>query len=240
MTSSGRDGMLLLAHGSRDPRAPVVASAVADAVAHRDPDLTTAAAFIELSSPTADEALDSLVEQGVREVSVLPFLLSHAYHSKVDLPKVARSARSRGLSVRLAEVLGPHPLLLDGVVRRLGELDQTYASVVLAAAGSSDPEAVRSVRGVGEELSERIGVPVTVGFASAAEPTVADAVKSTLAETGTPPVVATYLLAPGYFGDSVRSSALNAGAVAVSEPLGCSPEIVELVHERAIAATRTA
>jgi sirohydrochlorin ferrochelatase len=230
-------GLLLLAHGSRDPRAPVVANDVAKAVSRRDPELTTAAAFIELSSPDPDEALDSLVSQGVREVAIVPFLLSHAYHSKVDLPKVARTARERGLSVRIGEVLGPDPLLLDAVIRRLGELGTSYGSVVLAAAGSSDPEAVTSVHGVGEALDERLGLPVTVGFASAAGPTVGEAVRIARAASGVPPAVATYLLAPGYFGDSVRSSALEAGAVAVSDPLGCSPEIVELAHTRGRTAT---
>lgn len=235
--AAGHDGLLLLAHGSRDPRAPVVADDVAKAVASRDPTLATAAAFIELSSPTPQEALDSLVSQGVRSAAIVPFLLSHAYHSKVDLPKVARAARERGLSVRLGNVLGPDPLLLDAVIRRLGELGASYESVVLAAAGSSDPEAVKSVHGVGEALAERLDVPVTVGFASAAEPTVAEAVRAARAESGGPPAVATYLLAPGYFGDSVRGSALEAGAAAVSDPLGCSPEIVELTHTRCTTAT---
>ncbi len=45
-------------------------------------------------------------------------------------------------------------------------------------------------------------------------------------------VVATYLLAPGYFADKVRDAALGAGAVAVSGVLGAAPEVADMVLDR--------
>jgi sirohydrochlorin ferrochelatase len=45
-------------------------------------------------------------------------------------------------------------------------------------------------------------------------------------------VVATYLLAPGYFADKVRDAALAAGAHAVSPALGAAPEVARVVLAR--------
>ena len=45
-------------------------------------------------------------------------------------------------------------------------------------------------------------------------------------------VVATYLLAPGFFADRIAASSLAAGAVAVSGALGAAPEVAELVLRR--------
>jgi len=45
-------------------------------------------------------------------------------------------------------------------------------------------------------------------------------------------VVATYLLAPGVFADRIRASSLAAGAAAVSQALGASTEIADVVLDR--------
>jgi sirohydrochlorin ferrochelatase len=45
-------------------------------------------------------------------------------------------------------------------------------------------------------------------------------------------VVATYLLAPGYFADKVAGAALGAGADAVSGALGAAPEVADVVLDR--------
>jgi sirohydrochlorin ferrochelatase len=49
-------------------------------------------------------------------------------------------------------------------------------------------------------------------------------------------VVATYLLAPGYFADKIRDAALGAGADAVSAALGAAPEVADVVLDRYLAA----
>jgi sirohydrochlorin ferrochelatase len=55
-----------------------------------------------------------------------------------------------------------------------------------------------------------------------------------------PVVVATYLLAPGYFADKVRGAALSAGAGAVSGVLGAAPEVADTIIERYLDAVRAA
>ncbi|WP_460367561.1 sirohydrochlorin chelatase, partial [Actinocorallia lasiicapitis] len=128
-----------MAHGSRDPRAAATVENLLDLVRERGLDVRTA--FLDHAAPSPVQALS-----GLDSAVVLPLLLTAAYHSKIDLPGVLATARRRSprLSVRVAGTLGPHPLLLDALERRLAEVDAGPASdtaVVLAAAGSSDPSA---------------------------------------------------------------------------------------------------
>ncbi|HEY6737487.1 MAG TPA: sirohydrochlorin chelatase [Actinopolymorphaceae bacterium] len=224
------EGLLLVAHGSRDPRASEVAHEVARAVARDRPGLEARAAFLELAEPDPATALDDLVAANVRSVTVVPFLLGHAYHAKVDLPKVVEAAKERALAIRLGSTLGPDPRLCDLLARRLEETGAAFDAIVLAAAGSSDPDGNAGVFALAEQLSSRFGVPVSAGFASATQPDVEVAVR--LAQRAGAVAVATYLLAPGYFADKIRRCAEQAGAVAVSAPLGVAPEIVALVRDR--------
>lgn len=231
------DGLLLVAHGSRDPRAAAVAHEVAAAVEERVDDLIAEAAFLELAEPDPRAALANLDRRGVGGVTILPFLLNHAYHSKTDLPGVATAARMRGMPVRLGSVLGPHDLILDAIVRQLTATGVDYDAVVLAAAGSTDPEANATVAAVATTLSNRQDVPVTPAYASAAEPTVSEAVGRFYRGGARLVAVVTYLLAPGYFADAIRDWAEAEGAAAVTAPLGGSPEIVDVVIDRLYEAT---
>jgi sirohydrochlorin ferrochelatase len=45
-------------------------------------------------------------------------------------------------------------------------------------------------------------------------------------------VVASYVLAPGYFADKISVQARQAGAAAVSAPLGAAPEVAEVILDR--------
>ncbi len=96
-------------------------------------------------------------------------------------------------------------------------------SVVLAAAGSSDPAARAVIEALAARWArERGWLAVLPAFASADGPRPEQAVAAALDFPGRV-VVATYLLAPGYFADKVRDASLAAGAAAVSDVLGAAP-----------------
>ncbi|WP_254711798.1 sirohydrochlorin chelatase [Streptomyces sp. TRM64462] len=138
--------LLVIAHGSRDPRhAATVHALVREAAALR-PDLRLEVAFLDFNVPSVPAALESLAADGVRNVVALPLLLTRAFHAKADIPSVLRQAPP-SLRIRQAEVLGPSPLLVSALERRLYEAGLTPADrhstgVVLASAGSTDPEAI--------------------------------------------------------------------------------------------------
>jgi sirohydrochlorin ferrochelatase len=104
---------------------------------------------------------------------------------------------------------------------------------VLAAAGSSDPQANATIADLAAQWQAasrwRRVVPA---FASAAPPSVSEAVRGLREESHDPVVVATYLLAPGYFAGKIATQALQAGAMAVSEPLGAIPEVADVILTR--------
>jgi sirohydrochlorin ferrochelatase len=222
--------LLLLAHGSRDRRSVLATRTLARAVAGGRPELTVRHSFLDLSLPRTGPVLARLAGAGHREVVVVPLLLTEAYHSRVDVPAVLAAATPPGMAVRRTDVVGPDPLLVDALLRRLGPGDG-FEGVVLAAAGSSDPDALATVREVAVELGKRYGVPAEAGFAST-EPDVAEAVRR-LRRVGVRRVaVASYFLAPGRLHDRVVAAARGAGAVAVAEPLVAIPELVRVVAAR--------
>ena len=78
------------------------------------------------------------------------------------------------------------------------------AVVVLAAAGSRDPDSAADTRRTAELLRERLGGPVVPAYASAAAPTVAEAVRALAARGRHRIAVASYFAAPGRFATPVR------------------------------------
>ena len=119
-------------------------------------------------------------------------------------------------------------VLLDVLLRaarraaRARELD----ALVLAAAGSSDPLANQAVARLARVWGSRHKLPVTAAFASASPPTTGEAVRAFHI------AVASLFLAPGFLPDRAAELALEAGAIAVSQPLGAHPELARTVLAR--------
>jgi sirohydrochlorin ferrochelatase len=225
-----------VAHGSANLRAAATVDSLLSLVRSRsDLGLDVRVAFLTRAAPSVPAVLGSLSGPAV----VLPLLLTAAYHSKIDLPLQLASVRT---PVLYGPVLGPHPLLLSAAERRitsLGPLDRSSTGVVLAAAGSSDASAGRSMRSVAASWQMTGGWhSVVPAYASAASPSVGSAVRSLLGVPGVRRVVvATYLLAPGVFADQIHEAGLAAGAWGVSDALGALPEVADVILERYRATT---
>ncbi|HEU4346258.1 MAG TPA: CbiX/SirB N-terminal domain-containing protein [Actinoplanes sp.] len=234
---AGRLAVVLVAHGSRDPRAAESTMALAAAVARAYPDWEVHPSYLDHAGPRPLDVLAGLAFRGHTRAVLVPLLLTAAYHGRVDVPAVVTAAREAGLpiEVAVADVLGPRSgvvprFLLDGLIRRLPEAG--LDAVVLAAAGTRDAAARTTVEDVAAALGERLGVPYAVAYASAASLTPAEAVGELRAGGAIRVGVAAYFLAPGLLYDVAAESARSAGAVAVSDPLGDAPELVRLVASR--------
>jgi sirohydrochlorin ferrochelatase len=235
MPEKNPDILVAVAHGSADPRASATIGELMSVVAGRPgaPELRTA--FLGHAPPSLPQVLGTIPEG--REVRVLPLLLTAAYHSKADIPGIL--ARFPRVRVSYAATLGPHPLLLRALERRLAEADpaagadRAGTAVVLAAAGSTDPEANATIERLAARWRAEAGWwAVRPGYASAADPTPAAAVAGLLRDGAPRVVVASYLLAPGLFADRIRRTCLAAGASAVSPALGAAAEVADVLLER--------
>lgn len=100
--------LLVIAHGSRDPRHAATVHALVRRVRARRPGLRVETGFLDFNIPSVQGVLESLAAEGVRDVVALPLLLTRAFHAKADIPAVLREAPSC-LRIRQAEVLGPSP-----------------------------------------------------------------------------------------------------------------------------------
>ncbi|WP_127497771.1 sirohydrochlorin chelatase [Actinoplanes solisilvae] len=259
--SADRLAVVLVAHGSRDPRAAASTEALARAVRRARPAWDVHASFLDHAGP---RPLDVLASLPGRRAVVVPLLLTEAYHGRVDIPAVLAEAAALPIDVRLSDVLGPSPLaptravpdaLLDGLVRHLDAAGETHVgpahvgaahvgpdrarldAVVLAAAGTRDAAARETISWAADALSARLGVPCVAAYASGAQPDPGVAVGLLRASGSRRVGMAAYFLAPGFLYDLAVHTAREAGAVTVADPLGDAPELVRLVASRVLAAT---
>ncbi len=123
--------LVLVAHGSADPRSAANARAVANQIRFMRPGLRVRVAFCELNTP---RLADVLTPGAV----VTPLLLADAYHARIDIP---RQIASCGVAVRQADVLGEDDRLVSVLHARLAELGVSpldpELGVVVAAIGST-------------------------------------------------------------------------------------------------------
>lgn len=229
----GSAGLLLVAHGSRDERHAATMGRIAAATA-------TAAGrpvrvgYLDHHGPDVTEAARLLVADGASALSVVPLLLSEAFHRKVDVPAAVAAARMAvDVNVRLVPALGPDPVLLVAAHRRLRDCGGGDGAVVLAYAGTTDSAAAASVTRLARIWQARWGTATRAAHAGSTGPDLANAVGELRALGAERIEVATWFLAPGRLSAHVQREAAKVGANVVSEPLGDSPEVVAAVLSRA-------
>ncbi|WP_372730096.1 sirohydrochlorin chelatase [Nocardioides sp.] len=231
--------LIALAHGSRDPRSAATITALVKEVRALRPDLKIEPAFLELSRPNFSTVVDRLVKAGHEEIVVVPLLLTNAYHAKVDVPSAIAeaSAKHPGLKIRASAHLGLEPCFLEVLDVRMREALSSLRvreldALVLAAAGSSDALANQSVARLARVWGQRHKLPVTAAFASSSPPATGEAVRAFRAQGRRHIAVASLFLAPGFLPDRAAELALEAGAIAVSAPLGAHPEVARTILAR--------
>lgn len=86
-------GVILFAHGSRDPlwRAPM--EAVRAQIATTQPHIVACCAYLELCEPDLAQAVQQLHHQGLRAITVVPMFLGTGKHAREDLPQLVEALR---------------------------------------------------------------------------------------------------------------------------------------------------
>ncbi len=226
------ESLLLVAHGSRDPRHAATIERLAGATRAARPDLSVRVGYLDHNGPRVAEALT-----GLGSVVAVPLLLGHAFHGKVDVPAaLAEGAARTGARVSLAGVLGPDPRLLPAALRAVtdaaGVAPGPGTGLVLACAGTTDADAKAALRRLALRWRRQLGADVRVADAANAGPGVGESVAALRAAGATRVDVAAWFLAPGLLLDRASAEAFAAGADSVAAPLGPAPEVVGTVLAR--------
>ncbi|GAB3363377.1 MULTISPECIES: sirohydrochlorin chelatase [Giesbergeria] len=86
-------GVILFAHGSRDPLWRLPIEAVRERMAATQPQVLACCAYLELCQPDLTQAVQHLCDQGVRSITVVPMFLGTGKHAREDLPHLVDALR---------------------------------------------------------------------------------------------------------------------------------------------------
>jgi sirohydrochlorin cobaltochelatase len=115
-----KTGLILFAHGARDPRWALPFEAVAERVRQARPASPVRLAFLEFMSPGLAEAGAALAAEGCTCIEVLPLFLGAGGHVRKDLPVLIEQMRQAhpGTAVQLHPAVGE----ADAVVQAMADV----------------------------------------------------------------------------------------------------------------------
>ncbi|MEI6621062.1 MAG: CbiX/SirB N-terminal domain-containing protein [Actinomycetes bacterium] len=236
-------GVVLLSHGSSDPRARLANDLLSRRVGHR---LNAAVSLASLDHDRArlDGAVAYLQERGTNEIVVVPLLLNVAYHPASDVPEPSDQVKISytGVKLRVARPIGADGILLkglDAVLKMSGYRPSPDTAVVLASAGSTYKSARARHAGLALEWRSHGWGGSAVAFVSGPGPRVADAVATLRESNFSRIVVAPFVIAPGALSHRIASEARDAGAIAVTSTLHSTDAAVDVVCKRIEVALKT-
>jgi sirohydrochlorin cobaltochelatase len=114
-------GLILFAHGARDPRWAAPFEAVAARIRADRPGLPVRLSYLELMTPDLPTAATELVAEGCDAVTVLPLFLGAGGHVRRDLPVLVDGLRAA------------HPAVRWSLQPPVGELPALTAAMAQAA-----------------------------------------------------------------------------------------------------------
>ena len=110
-------GIVLFAHGARDPEWARPFEAIRDRVRTQRPEYPIEVAYLEAMTPTLEDAIAALAERGASAITVFPLFMAQGGHLKHDLPKILDAIRGTypHVPICLESSIGEVPELLDAI-----------------------------------------------------------------------------------------------------------------------------
>ena len=104
----------MIAHGSRSEPANLAHHETCRQLAERR-GVPVYAAFLELATPSLDEAVGAAAGDGHHRLAVLPYFLYPGRHSREDIPRLVDEAAAvhAGVELALLPIFGADPAVLD-------------------------------------------------------------------------------------------------------------------------------
>ena len=118
-----QEGVIILGHGSRREEANQEVRELVDMLRKKAEDIPYKEAFLSFGSPNLEEAVNHLVQEGVKRIVVTPLFLVTGNHIQKDIPRELERLREKYPGVQLipASHLGPHPEIMGIVKQRINE-----------------------------------------------------------------------------------------------------------------------
>ena len=109
--------IVLFAHGARDPQWGGPFTAIRERVRAARPEYPIEIAYLELMTPTLEEAIASVIAEGASAVTVFPLFMAQGGHLKQDLPRILDAIRASHphIPIALAPPIGEVPEILEAV-----------------------------------------------------------------------------------------------------------------------------
>jgi sirohydrochlorin cobaltochelatase len=203
--------LLIVGHGSRDPRGVREFHGLVDLVRRRNPSLTVEGGFIELSRPPISECVDRLAERGTRNVAAVPLMLLAAGHAKDDIPAtlVREKMGHPEMNFSYGRALGIRPELLELMDERISsvvlEEEKGETAILIVGRGSSDPDANSDLSKIARLFYEGRPYPVVESaYVSMTPPDVANGLDRCLKLGANHVVVFSYFLFTGVLEERIR------------------------------------
>ena len=215
--------LIATSHGTGVPAARTSITALVEAVREAAPHLDVREAFVDVQEPPVARVVDNVDGLAV----VVPLLLAPGFHVHVDIEQ----AVDRPSAVASA-TLGPDSRLTGVLLSRLAEAGATTDDiVVLGAAGSTDVRAQQAVDAAARMLGAAWGAPVPVGYVGGTGTPIDEIVRD-VSGAGRRVVVASYLMAPGFFYDKLVACGADVVTRPLLDGLDVDPSMVSLVLDR--------
>jgi sirohydrochlorin cobaltochelatase len=111
------DGLVLLAHGARDPRWRDPFERLAGKARAARPGTEVSLAFLESMAPALDAAVDDLARAGCTRIRVVPVFLGQGGHVREDIPAAVERVRARHphIAITLREAVGEDDAVLERI-----------------------------------------------------------------------------------------------------------------------------
>jgi sirohydrochlorin cobaltochelatase len=112
-------GLLLFAHGARDPQWALPFQSVLQRVAQARPDIQVGLAFLEFMAPDLATAGAALAQQGCSHVVVVPLFLGAGGHVRKDLPVLLGALRAQHPHIdwQLRSAIGEMPHVIEAMAQ---------------------------------------------------------------------------------------------------------------------------
>ncbi|MDI3539048.1 MAG: sirohydrochlorin cobalto/nickelchelatase [Methanolobus sp.] len=125
-------GILAIGHGSRLPYNNQVVSEIADMIAKKHPEYVVKSGFMEMSTPSVEEALLSFTGTGVTKIAAVPVFLASGVHITKDIPEILKldpetkqgkvKLDGKEVTIVYGKPLGSDELIADLIFKRAQEV----------------------------------------------------------------------------------------------------------------------